>query len=258
MRMPQLHTRSRQSSRPKRLCRWLLCAGVCLAVAACLVLYVERRHFIHPRVTIDRNAYPVMGVDISNHNGTIDFGRVSRDGISFVIIKASEGKQYRDPAFASYYLDARRAGLKVGAYHFFRKKTDGHRQAANFMKAIGNRRLDLPVVVDVEDWSNDHFVDDDVALARLNDMVTSLKKHGRKVMIYTNGNGYKKYVRQISDHDYLWLCSFSSPELLPHYNHHLQQFSHWGTVDGIKGDVDMNVFNGSREKWNKWIETTGR
>ncbi len=256
--MPQHHTPSHLSARPKKLGRWLLCAGVCLVAASCLVLYVERRHFIHPQVTIDRNIYPVMGVDISNHNGAIDFGRVSRDGISFVIIKASEGQQYRDPAFASYYRDARRAGLKVGAYHFFRKKTDGHRQAANFMTAIGGRRLDLPVVVDVEDWNNDRFVTDDVALSRLNDMVTSLKKNGRQVMIYTNGNGYKKYVSQINDHDYLWLCSFSSPELLPHYSHHLQQFSHWGTVDGIKGDVDMNVFNGSREKWNKWIETTGR
>lgn len=120
--MSQHHTQSHLSARPKKLGRWLLCAGVCLVAASCLVLYVERRHFIHPQVTIDRNIYPVMGVDISNHNGAIDFGRVSRDGISFVIIKASEGQQYRDPAFASYYREARRAGLKVGAYHFFRKR----------------------------------------------------------------------------------------------------------------------------------------
>ncbi len=245
-------------SASKKLRRVMVCAGVAALAVVCVVLYAERRHFIHPKVNIDPVAYPVRGIDVSSHNGEIDFGRVSRDGMSFVIIKASEGSDYRDPSFASYYKAASRAGLKVGAYHFFRKKVDGNRQAANFIAAMGGRRFDLPVVVDVEDWGNDSFIDDDVTLNRLSDMVSRLKKNRLKVMIYTNGNGYRKYVSQISDHDYLWLCSFSDPGKLRNRSHHLQQFSHWGNVDGIKGDVDLNVFVGSRRDWNAWLETSAR
>lgn len=241
-----------------RLRRVLLWVGAAAMVAACALLYVERHHIIHPQVAIDRTVYPVIGIDVSNHNGRIDFGRVRADGISFVIVKASEGKGYRDPSFAHLVREARRSGLKVGAYHFFRKKADGRKQAANFAAALAGRRLDLPIVIDVEDWSNDHMVDDASALARLRAMVAALKARGYKVMIYTNGDGYRKYVRGTElNHDYLWLCSFTSPDALKHYRHHLQQFSHWGTVDGIDGEVDMNVFNGSRQKWHSWLVEAG-
>lgn len=237
-----------------RLRRMLLWVGAAALAMVCVLLWVERRHIIHPRVKIDRTVYPVIGIDVSNHNGRIDFGRVRADGISFVIAKASEGEGYRDPSFAQRIGAARRAGLKVGAYHFFRKKADGRAQAANFAAALKGRKLDLPIVIDVEDWSNDHMVDDASTLSRLRAMVAALKARGYKVMIYTNGDGYRKYVRSTElNHDYLWLCSFTSPEALKHYRHHLQQFSHWGTVDGIDGEVDMNVFNGSRQKWHSWL-----
>lgn len=249
---------NRAGSRAARLRRALLWVGAVAMAAVCVLLYVERRHIIHPRVKINRTVYPVIGIDVSNHNGRIDFDRVKADGISFVIAKASEGEGYRDPSFAQRVRAARRSGLKVGAYHFFRKKSDGRAQAANFAAALSGRRLDLPIVVDVEDWSNDHMVDDAATLSRLRAMVASLKARGYKVMIYTNGDGYRKYVCGTElNHDYLWLCSFTSPESLKHYRHHLQQFSHWGTVDGIDGEVDMNVFNGSRQKWRSWLSEAG-
>ena len=57
----------------------------------------------------------------------------------------------------------------------------------------------------------------------------------------------------LGDHD-LWLCSFTSPDLLPHLPHCIQQFSHEGEVDGVKGDVDLNVFRGSKREWNKYLD----
>jgi lysozyme len=73
-------------------------------------------------------------------------------------------------------------------------------------------------------------------------------------MVYTNGDGYKKYIKDGQVNINLWLCAFRSPEKLRHIPHQMQQYSHWGRVKGIWGDVDLNVFNGSREQWDKWLQ----
>ena len=49
----------------------------------------------------------------------------------------------------------------------------------------------------------------------------------------------------------LWLCAFSKPEGI---DWTIWQYSHWGEVDGIKGDVDLNIFYGNSEQWRKWLE----
>lgn len=212
-------------------------------------------HWWRGEIVIDRNKYPIVGIDVSSHNGDIDFKKVKDDGYTFVIIKASEGIEHHDSRFATNYDNARAAGLKVGAYHFFRKKTDGLNQAKNFLETIGWRKLDLPLVVDVEDWSNDNHINDDRTQKNLDDMVDNLRSRGYKVMIYTNGNGYKKYIKDGQININLWLCSFKQPDKLRHIPHQMQQYSHWGRVRGIWGDVDLNVFNGSQAQWDKWLET---
>lgn len=70
-------------------------------------------------VDIDKNRFPITGIDISSHNGDIDFDRLVRDSIDFVMIKATEGTTFKDSRFQSNYRQARDAGIKaVGAYHF--------------------------------------------------------------------------------------------------------------------------------------------
>ena len=85
-------------------------------------------------------------------------------------------------------------------------------------------------------------------------MIDNLQSRGFKVMIYTNGNGYKKYVK---DRPFvnvnLWLCSFKKPDDIAHIPHQLQQYSHHGRVNGINGDVDLDVFNGNEKQWEQWL-----
>jgi len=211
-------------------------------------------HWWRGEIVIDRNKYPIVGIDVSSHNGDIDFEKVKADGYTFVIIKASEGVEHHDSRFADNYDRARAAGLKVGAYHFFRKKTDGLNQAKNFLETIGWRKLDLPLVVDVEDWSNDNHIGDDRTQKHLDDMLDNLRSRGHKVMVYTNGDGYKKYVKDGHVNINLWLCSFQQPDKLERVPHQIQQYSHWGRVKGIWGDVDLNVFNGSEHEWQRWLK----
>jgi len=229
---------------------------VAMGIAAWVVYKnrVEIQHWWRGEIKIDRNKYPIVGIDVSAHNGDIDFNKVRGDGFSFVIIKASEGEDYHDSKFSTNYDKARKAGLKVGAYHFFRKKTDGLNQAKNFLEMVGWRKLDLPLVIDVEDWSNDDQIKDERTQKHLDAMIDNLRSRGHKVMIYTNGDGYKKYIKNGQININLWLCAFKQPEKLRHIPHQMQQYSHWGKVRGIWGDVDLNVFNGSEQQWFKWLE----
>ena len=226
-----------------------------MAIVALVVIVVNRQRIFHIEPKFNLADYPVRGIDVSNHNGTIDWQQVADAGMRFVFVKASEGKAHRDNAFKRNVRQAHQAGLAVGAYHFFRKNRDGNDQAKNFVDAIQGVTLDLPLVVDVEDWDNDNSQDEKVVQQRIRQMVTALEKDGYRVMIYTNGNGYDTYYKpNFADRD-LWLCSFRSPDTLRQtHNHCIQQYSHWGEVPGIDGDVDLNVFMGSEAQWVKWLK----
>ncbi len=234
--------------------KWLLLLG-----AATLVVlggaYLFWHYVLPHSVNVDRYRYPVAGIDVSKHNGEIDFEKVAADDYQFVFIKASEGKTYQDEAFARNYEGARDAGLKVGAYHFFRKNRTGEEQAANLLNVVKGKEVDLPLVIDLEDdWGNGATVSRQVALERVMEMIGILNDKGYKVMIYTNLDGYNKYYKDLLADNDLWLCSFTSPDLLPHLPHRIQQFSHEGEVDGIEGDVDLNVFRGSKREWSNYLD----
>ena len=234
--------------------KWLLLAG-----AAALVVfgaaYVVWHYVLPHSVNVDRYRYPVAGINVSKHNGDIDFDEVRDDDYQFVFIKASEGKTYRDDAFDRNYRGAREAGLKVGAYHFFRKNRTGREQADNLLGAVQGKQLDLPLVIDLEDdWGNGATVSRQVALERVMEMIGILNDKGYKVMIYTNLDGYNKYYKDLLADNDLWLCSFTSPDLQPDLPHLFQQYSHVGEVMGAKGDVDLNVFRGSKSEWNDFLD----
>ena len=234
--------------------KWLLLLG-----AAILVVlggaYLFWHYVLPHSVNVDRYRYPVAGIDVSKHNGEIDFEKVAADDYQFVFIKASEGKTYQDEAFARNYEGARDAGLKVGAYHFFRKNRTGEEQAANLLNVVKGKELDLPLVIDLEDdWGNGATMSRETALKRVLEMIEILDDKGYDVMIYTNLDGYGKYyMGMLGDHD-LWLCSFTSPDILTDKPHRFQQFSHEGVVDGVKGDVDLNVWRGSKREWQRYLE----
>ncbi len=234
--------------------KWLLFAGVAALVVLGGAYYFW--HYVLPHsVNVDRYRYPVAGIDVSKHNGDIDFERVKGDDYQFVFIKASEGKTYKDAAFDRNYRAARQADLKVGAYHFFRKNRTGQEQADNLLSAIKGKTLDLPLVIDLEDdWGNGATVSRQTAIERVMQMIDILNKAGYQVMIYTNLDGYEKYYKDLLVDCDLWLCSFTSPDLLPEFPHAIQQFSHEGTVDGVIGKVDLNVFRGSKSEWQDYLD----
>lgn len=201
----------------------------------------------------DKSVYPVTGIDISAHNGTVNFEQVAADSIDFVMIKATEGATFKDRAFADNYRRARKAGLKTGAYHFFRFDTPGHMQALNLLHSVRGRRLDMPLAIDVEDWTNPDNQPVEAVLERLREMTDYLQLHGYPLIIYTNKNGLDRYFEGQPRDIPLWICSFSQPDNALRW--HLWQHTHRGNVSGIEGLVDLNTFNGSRSEWENWLDS---
>ena len=242
-------TPKKSSRGGKHRALWALGVLLILALLAAS-LYVLRFRLHHNSSEIVDNDYELVGIDVSSHNGKINFERVSRAGIDFVIIKASEGAAFRDSRFASNYDSAKDNGLAVGAYHFFRFDVDGTLQARNFVETIGDRDFDLPLVIDVEEHGNPYVFLRSKVVRQLRDMVDELTALEYRVMIYTNKDGYYKFIKDNFDDYPLWLCSLNRrPEL----DWTIWQYSHWGKVDGIQGDVDLNRFYGNLEQWKNWL-----
>lgn len=198
----------------------------------------------------DRERFKVIGIDVSAHNGDIDFRKVAADGIDFVIIKATEGGTFKDRKFIDNIRMAREAGLKVGAYHFFRFDTPGYMQGLNLLNSVRGRRLDLPLVIDLEEWANPNSQPTTMVLHRLSEMIDHLESHGYRVMIYTNKNGFARFVKGRLEGYPLWICSLvDEPEGM---DWHIWQGTHNGWINGINEPVDINAFNGSPEEWSEF------
>lgn len=222
-----------------------------VAVLLALTCVHAYREFIYSPPYIDPQKFPVRGIDVSSHNGLMNLDAAAADGIDFIFIKASEGDTFRDNNFRINYDKASHAGLKIGAYHYFRFDVGGVAQAKNFIKAIGNRQLDLGVAIDVEESHNALERDSAKIAHRLSAMVEYLNLSGYRVTFYSNREGYYEYLKDVVPGACLWICSLNSSPINAEWT--FRQYYHKGKVKGIRGDVDLDVFCGNRKEWQNYL-----
>ena len=206
----------------------------------------------NPTARVDFARYPVRGIDVSAHNGDIDFSAVAASGIDFVWIKASEGETVRDSRFADNFAAATAAGLRVGAYHIFRFDCDGVMQAMNLCQALGDCKPGMGVAIDVEEESNAVGIDSEVILGNLDTMIDYLQLRGYNIVLYSNKDGFIEYFQDHFSRYPIWLCSFSDDTPSSDIDWTFWQYSHAGRVDGIKGPVDLDVFDGSMAEFMRF------
>lgn len=201
---------------------------------------------------VDRSVFPVKGIDVSAHNGIIDFAAARADTVQFVLIKATEGTDFSDAMFDRNHSAASKAGLKVGAYHFFRFDSPGHLQAYHFLSAVEGCWLDLPLAVDVEEYGNPEGYGPERVAEELRAMADVMEACGRRVMVYTNKQGLERYVQPAFPDSLpdIWL---SSPSGRPaEEGWVLWQHSHQGAVAGLRGPVDLNTYAGSAADFERY------
>lgn len=179
--------------------------------------------------------------------------------ISFVYIKATEGATVLNSYFKSDYQQARNHGIHVGAYHFF-SSAPVEEQLAWFFKNTIYKKGDLPPVLDLEPtdsyikdrWGNDEIMFEQV----LKWLKTVEAKFGVKPLLYVNQmfirNHLSKASEEIQSYD-LWVARYG--EFKPYSHMIYWQISPDGKVSGIQSDVDINVFNGSKERFEEYLKT---
>ncbi|MDE6271981.1 MAG: hypothetical protein K2M31_03135 [Muribaculaceae bacterium] len=223
-----------------------------VAILLCMAAYYAYNQFIVSPPYVDPERYPVRGLDVSAHNGMMNLDAAASDGYQFIFIKASEGNTFRDQNFRINYSKAFHAGMKIGAYHYFRFDCDGKSQAKNLLGAIDNRPLDLGVAIDIEEHNNAAGVDSIKIAERLLSMIEYLNMSGHRVTLYSNISGYYDYIKEVVPGACLWICSFSSDPINAEWTY--WQYYHHGRVSGIRGDVDLNAFCGSQADWERFLE----
>ncbi|GAB2799344.1 hypothetical protein GCM10027275_51420 [Rhabdobacter roseus] len=199
--------------------------------------------------------YAVHGIDVSHHNARIDWDKLKKtqsEGvkIDFVYIKATEGATHLDREFARNWREARRVGLKRGAYHFYNPRVLSGLQAEHFIKRVQMQPGDLPPVLDLEVAAGKP---DDIIIRGVRNWLTLVENHyGVRPVIYVNEHYYKKYIAGHFDDYPLWLAGYSRRHLDDLADNALVLFwqhSEKGWVDGIRGFVDFNVFLQEPEAW---------
>jgi lysozyme len=223
-----------------------------LAALGLAALYLSGRwSFNHP----DRRRYPVRGVDVSHHQGAIDWAAVSKDDVAFAYVKASEGGDFRDDRFQEHWRGASGAGVAVGAYHFFTFCRDGATQAANFLGALS--RVEgpmLPPAIDLEFRGNCKTRPSEPELKReLGDFAARLQsKLGVAPLYYATPEFLRVYPGAMPEGAALWARSILRP---PNRKRSwvFWQYADRERVAGIKSPVDVNVFTGSAEEWRVFL-----
>jgi GH25 family lysozyme M1 (1,4-beta-N-acetylmuramidase) len=177
----------------------------------------------------------IKGIDLSHHNGQVNFNAVKAAGIQFVYLKATEGVTYTDTMFFQNVRAAKAANLLVGAYHFAHSSNDSDYETNNFISALRQvPALDLLPVLDLE-------VTDNQTASHLQAFAQHFVSHmqnkiGLKTMLYTGEYFYNTYLKGLNGP--LWIAKYG-PE--PSIAYDVWQNSESGVVSGVSGQCDTNI-----------------
>ena len=238
----------------RRWAWWLGGVGV-----VCLYVWVFYYFFVGPtgfrwRALYGDANYPdgfaIHGIDISHYQGNINWDKLSDatiDGfpLKFVIVKSTEGSSAIDENFNDNFYQAREYGFIRGAYHFWSNKSSARAQANFFLKQVHLEEGDLPPVLDVEHKPKNRSVED-----FQRDVLTWLHivedKYHVKPIIYTYYKFKEQYLSAPVFDDYpYWIAHYYVEKVEYKGKWNFWQHTDAGRLDGIRGYVDLTIFNGS-------------
>jgi len=198
--------------------------------------------------------FPVKGIDVSHHQNLIDWKKIKDQNISFVIIKSTEGKYYKDPKFKENWRNAQSNGLITGAYHFFNYCRSGSDQAINFIRTVPNTGQILPPAVDLKLGGNcKNKLSDKQKLKKLKTYLKEIEiAYQCPPVIYIMDEEFQSYYIKNLKRYPIWLQSYdTTPDFEKPNRYAFWQFSNTGILDGINGYVDLNIFAGSKQEFKQ-------
>ena len=193
--------------------------------------------------------YNVRGIDISHYQTNIKWEKlrnasINNDPVRFVIIKATEGQDLYDDDFNDNFFQAKENDFIRGAYHFFVPGVDPVKQANFYLHQVHLVPGDLPPVLDIEKDGKlpKKMLQKDVK--KWLDIVE--EKYGVKPILYTSYKFKKDFLDDPVFNEYpYWIAHYYINKLAYKGDWVMWQHTDCGKVEGIKGFVDCNIFNGT-------------
>ena len=191
----------------------------------------------------------VFGIDISEYQGRVDWENVNfmaeSAPINFVFIRATVGDDRVDSAFKRNWELSDKRFIR-GAYHYYRPNENSLEQAKLFIKTVRLEKGDFPPVLDIEKLPRNQSIDSlKVGLRRWLNKVEI--HYGIKPIIYSGDKYYSDFLEsEFSDYIF-WIAHYDyfDTEINPKWQ--IWQFTEKSKVAGIRGNVDLNIFNGDIE-----------
>lgn len=210
-------------------------------------VYVETRTVPLEKV-LDAHIEKSFGIDISEYQDKIKWDKLKElEGgypIEFVFIRATVGNERADCKFKKYWKKAKEKKFICGAYHYYRPNENSVTQATNFIENVTLVEGDFPPVLDIEKLPKEQSIERlKVGLKR---WLTIVERHyGVKPIIYSSESYYNDFLRDDFEEYPFWIANYSA-----FYEDIDDEWSIWqitenAKVDGIKGRVDVNIYNGT-------------
>ena len=216
------------------------------------------------KISYDDGEYTIVkGVDVSHHNGVIDWQKVRSQGYEFAILRlgyrgyGKEGTLNVDEQFQSSFKAARAAGMKLGVYFFSQaiNEKEAIEEAKLTLRELNGSKLELPVVYDPELIPDDDARTDEVGGTQFTKNTIAfcekIKEAGYQPMVYSNLYWEATLFDLYELRDYpIWYADYR-PEPQTPYRFEYWQYSESGEVEGISGGADLDVMFIKKKKKKK-------
>lgn len=186
----------------------------------------------------------MKGIDVSVHNGNIDWNKVKADGIEFAILRAGFGRleKQKDEKFEQNYAGAKAVGIPVGAYwySYAMDEEEARLEADVFLKVIKGKQFEMPVYFDLEEKKQFDLGKEKVS-AIMRAFLENVEKAGYFVGLYGSASSLTTHTADdIKSRYTIWLAHWVDKT---NYSgaYGIWQYSEKGKVDGINGNVDLDI-----------------
>ena len=191
-----------------------------------------------------------MGIDVSKHNGNIDWNAVRNSGVSFAIIRcgyrgSATGVLVEDEKFRTNIKGAKAAGLKVGVYFFCQavNEIEAVEEASMAVSLVSSYGLDMPIFLDVESaGGRGDRISKEARTAVCRAFCQTVQNSGYSAGIYANKTWFNEKINVGSLTSYkIWLAQYASTPTYTTTRYDMWQYSSKGRINGISGDVDLDI-----------------
>ena len=238
-----------------------LCLALCLLLLGCAgerevptkptlppSLYQPEDFYLEGEILECHKTEVAFGIDVSHHQGAIDWQAVADSGVEFVFIRLgyrgiSGGALHMDDYAAENLKGAREAGIQLGAYFYSQAVSveEARQEAAFALKILGETELELPLVFDWEQEKRTENVPVDVLTDSAIAFCEAVKQAGYQPMIYFNSYQAENLMDMTRLEQYPWWLAMYDVNAEFPCRMDFWQYSCTGSVPGIAGDVDLNL-----------------